>query len=456
MKPRLLNLPMAALLAVALALRLYRLDSGMWLDEISTWIRFMHLPLARIAAVYGSENQHFLFSLLAKSSLLLFGQTVWAFRLPAVLFGVAGIWAMWLFGREAAGEKEGFLAAALLTFSYHHVWFSQNARGYSGLLFWTLFASWLLLRAMREDSMRLWTAYAVAAALGVYTHATMVFVLLAHFAIAGYAAARSRRFRGPALGFGLGAALAILLHAPALPEILHGLRSTVSVVAEWKSPLWTLAEIASGLRVGFAGAVAAAAAVALFGAGLWGFIRTRPVVVALLLLPPAIGVSAVLAAGHHIWPRFFFFSFGFAALVLVRGAFSLGRLGTPLAVGLVVLSALSVPFAYGPKQDFGSAIEYLRLNRRPGDAIVTVDLASWVYGNYYNAGWTPVESGGELAAVRASVQRTWLVYTLEPVLAAQFPQVLAMVKRDFRVVRTFPGTLRNGEVVVCLTEAAKP
>ena len=42
---------------------------------------------------------------------------------------------MYLFGTEAANRKEGLLGAALLTFSYQHVWFSQNARGYTALLF---------------------------------------------------------------------------------------------------------------------------------------------------------------------------------------------------------------------------------------------------------------------------------------------------------------------------------
>ena len=89
------RLPILALLAAALLLRLYRLNDGLWYDEIGTWIRYMHLPLAKIPTVYGSENQHYLFSLLARASLLIFGESNWAFRLPAALFGVASIWSTW-------------------------------------------------------------------------------------------------------------------------------------------------------------------------------------------------------------------------------------------------------------------------------------------------------------------------------------------------------------------------
>jgi uncharacterized membrane protein len=48
---------------------------------------------------------------------------------------VASIGALYLLGRAVAGPTEALFAAALMTVAYHHVWFSQNARGYSGLLF---------------------------------------------------------------------------------------------------------------------------------------------------------------------------------------------------------------------------------------------------------------------------------------------------------------------------------
>ncbi|MBI5085886.1 MAG: glycosyltransferase family 39 protein [Acidobacteria bacterium] len=444
-----------ALTAAALALRLYRLDDGMWLDEISTWIRFMGLRLTEIPSTYGSENQHFLFSLLARISMNVFGEHVWSFRLPAVLFGVASIWAMYLFGAEAAGRKEGVLSAALLTFSYHHIWFSQNARGYSGLLFWTLLTSWLLLKAFREGRTAVWLWYACAAGLGVYTHATMSFVLLSHTGIAAWLAWQNRMWRGPALGFGMGAGLTVLLHAPALPAIFTGLKNTVSVVEEWKSPLWTLLELLQGVKIGFTGAAVAVAALALFLAGLWSFWRERPVVLTLLAAPPLIGSVILLSMGHHIWPRFYYFAFGFGALIVIRGALLVPRAGMAMAIGIIAVSAASAPFAYGPKQDFGSAYELVRSSRQPGDVVATADLATWVFERYYKAGWVDVRSMADLDRVSAGAPRTWLVYTIDPVFRSQLPELYASVRREFRVVKVFPGTLRSGEVTVCLREGSR-
>jgi hypothetical protein len=442
----------AALTGIALVLRLYRLDEGLWLDEVTTWVRYMRLTLAEIPTVYGTENQHFLFSLLARLSMNIFGDSAWAFRLPAALFGAASIWAMYLFGAEAANRKEALLGAALLTFSYQHVWFSQNARGYSGLLFWTLLASWLLLRGLREQRTRIWCAYAAAAALGVYTHATMAFVLIGHAAIAAWQTRGRQAWRRTALGFGLGFALTLLLHAPAMASILSGVRHTVSVVQEWKSPLWTVLELARGLRAGYAGAAAAALAAALFLAGVWSYWRTRPAVVALLVLPPLIGSSILLAMGHHIWPRFFYFTMGFGALIVIRGALLIPRAGMALAIGIVAVSAASVPFAYGPKQDFGGARQFVLSQLKPGDQVATSDLSTWVYDSFYHAGWTDTRTAAELDSLRAKGGRTWFLYTLEPVFRSISPDVHAAVARDFHVVKVFPGTLKNGEVTVCVRE----
>ncbi|MBL0161027.1 MAG: glycosyltransferase family 39 protein [Bryobacterales bacterium] len=444
----------AALTGIALLMRLYRLDEGLWLDEITTWVRYMRLPLSEIPMLYGTENQHFLFSLLARLSMNVFGESVWAFRLPAALFGAASIWAMYLFGAEAADRKQGLLGAALLTFSYQHVWFSQNARGYAGLLFWTLMASWLLLRALREQRTGLWCAYAVAAALGVYTHATMAFVLIGHALIAAWQTRGQRAWRGTALGFGLAFTLTVLLHAPAMASIFSGVKHTVSVVQEWKSPLWTVLELARGLRIGYAGAAAGVLALTLFLAGAWSYWRTRPAVVALLVLPPVIGSSILLAMGHHIWPRFFYFAMGFGALIVIRGALLIPRAGTAIAFAIIAVSAASVPFAYGPKQDFGSARQYVLSQLQPGDRVATSDLSTWVYGQFYHAGWIEVHNAAELAALRAPAGRTWFLYTLEPVFRSISPEVHEAVGREFRIVKVFPGTLKNGEVTVCVRDAA--
>ena len=459
------------LLLVALTLRLHALDSGLWLDEILTRVLFVDVPFGTIVTTYDSENQHFLYSILANASLQLFGDHAWALRLPAVVFGVGSVWALYLLGREVASGTEALLSAALLTFSYTHIWFSQNARGYSGLLFWTLMASWLLLRALSEGGRWLWLAYAGATALGVYTHMTMLFVVMGHLVIClrwlVVAWKESRRWAGLAAGFGMAGLLTLLIHSLVLPQMLAKAGREPSLVAEWKNPLWTALEIARGLQIGFGHGVVAIAALAVFGVGLWSYARSRPVVLELLFLPPLLGAAIVIALGHHLWPRFFFFAMGFAALVAIRGAIRLGeaaarllplRTATPRRVGalfacaLVGVSALAVPAAYGPKQDYQGALAFVEANRADGDAVATAGLAAFPYKRLFRVPWQEVQTAEALTALRAEAKRTWLVYTLPQVLKSVSPDLMKTIERDFPGVREFHGTLKGGTIFVCRSD----
>ena len=165
---------------IATALRLYRLDTDLWIDEVATLIGFVRPSLGESLTSFPSQNQHMLYTLLAKGTFYVWGESAWSLRLPAVMFGVLSIPTLFLLGRELVNERYALKACALMTLSYHHVWFSQNARGYTGLLFFTLVATWLWIHALPRNRMSLWFAYVTAIALGTWVHMTMVFVALAH------------------------------------------------------------------------------------------------------------------------------------------------------------------------------------------------------------------------------------------------------------------------------------
>ena len=464
---------LAGILVTASVLRFYALDGGLWLDEVLTYVEYARMPFGEIVTTYHSENQHFLYTLLAHASFLTFGESAWSLRLPAVLFGVGSIWALYMLGRYVGGAREALLAAAMLAFSYHHVWFSQNARGYTGLLFWTILASWLLLRGLREARPQLWLLYATAAALGVYTHITMLFVIFGHFIIYILTLSAQRkeiwphRWVGFFVGFCLAGLLTLQLHALALPQMFSGIAGTKSVVTAWKNPLWTLLELVKGLQTGFAGSIVAIAALLVFGAGLVSFARTNPVVLQLLIIPALIGAAVVMGMGHHLWPRFFFFTIGFAALIIVRGTTVVGHmvarlldvgptnsaaLGTAWCAVLIGVSAISLPLAYAPKQDYLGARAFVEASREPGDRVVTVGLATYPYQRLYKVDWEAAETVEVLNAIRSRAKRTWVLYTFPPVLEAVHPEIMASIRRDFDVVKRFNGTLGGGTVFVCRSD----
>jgi hypothetical protein len=235
-------------------------------------------------------------------------------------------------------------------------------------------------------------------------------------------------------------------------------------VVDWKSPLWTVLELARGIRVGIAGGLVVAIGSLVFLAGLGSFARRAPVLVVLLVTPPVVGAALVLGMGHPLWPRFFFFALGFVLLVVIRGVIVVGgaagrllhmpaairlRLGTVLASGLIVLSAASVPAAYAPKQDYQGALAFVEQAKEPGDVVVTVGLATFPYRSLFNVDWDAASSAEQLERIRARAQRTWVVYTIPLHLRFEHPDIMAVLERDFSVVKRFSGTLNGGVLVVC-------
>src|SRR5205085_7089607 len=95
----------------------------------------------------------------------------------------------------------------------------------------------------------------------------------------------------------------------------------------------------------------AACALAVGAAGLVSYLRRNPILPALLLVPCVLGPAVMLLLGRHLYPRFLFPAFGFAALVVCRGAFvcgeaahrRLGRLaGAAPVAALLLASAASL------------------------------------------------------------------------------------------------------------------
>jgi 4-amino-4-deoxy-L-arabinose transferase-like glycosyltransferase len=458
---------LVALVAAAAALRLYRLGEGLWFDEIVTLVSYARQPFAAIVTTYDSQNQHLLYSLSAHLSFLAFGESAWALRFPATLFGVGGILALYAFARQVTSSAEALAAAALLTFSFHHIWFSQNARGYTALLFFTLLSSYFLVRGLADGRPRTWIMYAGCVAIGMYSHLTMLFVSIGQFAMFCWERLRdkNRTTRDVWLpltaGFGLSAMLTLVLYAPVLGQLLGPGLAEETEAAIWLNPLWTLAEMVARLRIGLVFGAAGVFGGIVLVVGFWSYWRERPALHALFIGPCVAGAVVTIAMQHALWPRFFFFAAGFALLVVVRGIFVVTagvagwvssnrlvgrRLAAAVATAAVAVSALGVPRVYGPKQDYESARAFVASAAAPGDVVATSGLASLVYQRYYGTEWRAVDTAAELR--HAGPGTLWILYTMPTHLEGRYPDIARALRDDFEPVREFPGTLGDGTVFV--------
>lgn len=474
-----------AVVAVALALRLPgHLGSGLWFDEIATLVSVGRAPLAAVVGDFSSDNHHPLYSLLAWFSLHAFGESAWALRLPAVLFGALSVGMLYLYAGRVGARGEALFAAALLATSYHHVWFSQNARGYTMLLFFALAASYAFERLVEAGDRLALALYVAAVALAVYTHLTAAFLVAGHLAalVVHRRSHRSTplagsRWRLPLTAVALAAAAAALLYAPMAREAIDVFARKAAEGAEaaqaatagaaadpWRSPRWALEAVLASLGLGTAGLAVIAAAAALLAMGAIDLARRQSWRLVGWVVPAAALAVVLLALGRNLWPRFFFFLAGFVLIVLVRGLKRLGaailpaggRAAAIAAVALVAVWSALLPRAYAlPKQDFEGARDFLAQAREPGEAVATIGLATMPYRRYYATDYVEVESIADLDALSASSTGVYVVSTLPLYLVSRSPELAAAVASRGREVARFRGGVGDGDVVVLrLADAA--
>jgi mannosyltransferase len=494
---------------LATVLRCLGLDSGLWYDEVLTLVRFVRLSATELVTTFTSPNNHVLYSLLAHGSTAVLGESAFALRLPAALLGVGSVWALWLLGEEITSRRESLLAALLMAVSYHHVWFSQNARGYTGLLLFGLIGTWVFIAGIRRRLRGFWVLYAAALGLAMFIHMSAAFLFFAHglvyVALFVYTRVRASdeglvaRAVGPVpgaseawplLGFVLGGVLTLQFYAGALPAVIDTFAPMLSapVVAaspvvheasSWSSPLWTVLEIVRGLHIGLASAFGVVLAGGLAGAGFLSYARRDPLAASLFVLPFVVTLVILFAFSFRIWPRYFFVLIGFASLVLVRGAFVIGeaavriaasrwssgaqgrvgvRVGTALALLPICASALSLAPNYRlPKQDYEGARDYVESLRTEGDRVVTIGLASYPFEAYYAPRWQRAEDLAELELVRDEVRgegaRTWVVYSFSGYLNEKYPGITEELEMHFEPMDEFDGTLGDGTIYVWRSRA---
>jgi hypothetical protein len=458
------------LLGVGLLLRLPGLGEGLWYDEIQTLVDYVRQPWGILLTTFDSTNQHLLFSIAARGTRALFGLSAFTLRLPAVVFGVLSLWAALAFARRWLPAREAWWSAVVLAVSYHHVWFSQNARGYTGLLLGTLVGSTLFLDLLRERPVtagRVWR-YAWVMALTVLTHVTALVVVASHGLVWLWQARRLEAGRArwvPLVGLLLAGSMAIMCYAPVLPQLITAVTTsgTSAPGIEWQRPGWFVAEAIAGLIRGIPAGfvvVPAAGLIMVIGVG-HAWVRDR-VATAVMALPLVTMGALVLAMGHNLWPRFFFFGAGFVVMWAIHGGFVVLERVVPRAasaighggLGLVALgSMLLLPRAWAPKQDFPAAAEWLAAHAAPGDGIAGTEMMALPMNTWLGHNWAIVTDTAALRAVEQAAPATWLLYTFPIRVQATAPTLWEHLREAYVEAHVIPATVGGGEIVIVRRKA---
>ena len=468
---------------LALGLRLPGLRGDLWIDEIAALEFFVRLPLSQIISTYSSANNHVLYSILAHISIALFGETEGVLRLPALLFGAATVPALYYLACSVTCRREAFAATFLLAVSYHHTYFSQSARGYTGYLFFSVLSTAFLIRALSSDGPRYWVGFVLTTVANLYIHLNGLFFLAgqAGGTLILYAFPRTRRagrrllLHRLLLSLGAIVLLAGALYAPIIVSIFT-LFTTSSWDVGWPLSFALLKILLRDTAPGAAGLFAVMLALPVVLVGLVSIMRTAPLLLYVMFLPLLFGLSVVVVMGGGTYPRFFLILLPFGLLVAVRGLHVVAEWGARWLIGdaapnllarrafvLFVLlaaagAASGLPRLYTlPKQAFRASIQYLEAERKPDEIVIVIHLAEKGY-RYYGKrfglkegkDYFFVRSVEALEAVLSSHdgKRSFLVTTLSHPLRINYPDLDARIAKDWVVARTFPGTIGDGEITI--------
>lgn len=474
-----------AITALAAALRFAHLTADLWNDEIYSLMFYGKLPLWQVVATGLDSPNHLLNTFLVNVSIMLFGQTEWAIRLPAVLFGIATIPLMYWVGRFVLPRQAGLGAALLLSVSYQHLWFSQDARGYSPYLFFSLLGSGLFVKGLREDRPATWVLYVVTMVLATASLLSAGYVLVAHMIIGAAAAAHLRHQGRPPVAllkrlsavFGAAVLLTFQTYATMLPKVLFYLRV-------WDAPgsgypplsLALLGELVRGAAAGLghAGLVAAPVLFAVAGIGLATMLRRDWALTAALILPEILTVVLAAARGQAVAPRLLLLALPAGILAAIAGIDRLGELAgrggstarragssraaAALVIGASLFSAISLRAYYAaPKQPFQATIRYVQQQRNDGDIVLVAWLAGLgfeYYGDRYGLAegrdYFLVRSAADVNRVLAAHagKGSLFVTTLPRLIHLAYPDLEARVAGGWTPIRRIRGTLGGGDIMV--------
>lgn len=448
-------LGLLALLLVALALRVPGIVSRtLWQDEGLTFYQIQQSIPAVLAGgieVQGlmTRNTHppLYFLLLA-----LFGRLAgygdFAVRWFSIGWSVLAVPLVFAFGRRLGGRPVGGVAALLVALSPLFLWYAQEIRMYSMVVFLSTLSTYRFWVALTTGRRRAYALYALATAALLWTHFSAFFLVAVQGAILVLFIGR-RHWKAL---LAVGAAL-LLAAAPFVPFVWARLRSGQERDFHFV-PLETIARdllhsFTTGLTMPIEGIFRFDLLVAalVLGGVAWLAQRGRgrgvrwlagPLLLALLALPPLLlyALSYVKPlyqnVRHLIVVAPAFYLLAAAGLVGLwrwrwRGTPAGAALAAVLALGWALTAGVStVNYYTNPKyakDDTRGLFAYIAANFRPGDLVVLNDavLSHILMHEQPDLPWTALPHYGtqsiwpqareQFTQTLAAADRFWFVYS---------------------------------------------
>ena len=374
------------------------------------------------------------------------GYSAFQARLVAAIFGILAVVSIYYLARYLYDTRTAQLSTLLLAISQLSVWYAQETRPYSQVLFFSVTSMLLFVIAFRERRGGLWLLFCFSGALTIYTHYYGGLVLLS---LLVYALAYRKRYGVPLSWIIGGVCLIAALFSPWLisgvleqaldaPKMLRGAVPPPWFAVHWDTPIvaintfnngrpWGLLRPSFPLRTYLVGSVlflgpllyALATAIRNTNVSRWGDRhRENTVLLVLLLILPMVLVIG-LGAAVHLQYQISYIAFC-AAPYYVIVAHGMARLpSSPLRVALVVAvlvysaRALRSNYYLPYKENYRDALASMASQYQEGDCAVFSPSRGvpkqWeIYGYDQVVPGLVVTEPDSLLDVGESCDRVWL------------------------------------------------
>jgi len=437
---------LAIFILLAFGLRLYRLEAkSLWQDEgLSAYRASQSLPfiLSNTIFVQGyptHDTQPPLYFIILHLVLRLAGRSEFSGRFLSLFFSVLTVPLIYSTGKRLFGQAAGLWASSLTALSPLYLWYAQELRMYSLLVFLGLLSLYITLRALGvgegspEIDWRWLGLYILVAGAMVYTHYTGFFLLLFEGLVFLAVGLLRRQWMLLCL-----LALVLLVALPLLPFAFHRLLSATVERGYKFVPLFIIVrDLWNSFSLGISVSMKEVLwldllFLALFLLGLsmldQGDPRAR-LGKSLFLLGYLFVPTLTLYALSHIKPMYQ----GVRHLIIVSPAYYLG-----LGVGLDSLRRRALPLLppvsilllgglfYSTyncnfderyiKDDFRYMVRYVEEHARPDDLVVFNDAVishTWEYYALGDLDWTALPRYPEMASPSTAQEMEDLVEAYE-------------------------------------------
>lgn len=394
----------AGLSVAAFFARLYHVNQGLWYDEIYSLLNYIRLPFSEMLSTMNLPNNHLLANALSRISIEIFGEHEWSLRLPSVVIGTLAVPLVYAAARELFSMRVAVVSGLLFCFSKWPLWFSQEARGYAGMIFCALASQLLFIRLLEEFKPGRAALYFIASFAGIYFHLYTAFVIAAQ-AVVFIGLKLSGHGRAGWKPFYMIAAVtvaAVIAYVPVLGSMLEFLDKGARVSAGRSLDADFFIQWMEQWGAGEGRLAGSCALLALFLAGAGFEFYRRPFTASLFLLPGLLLLVATKIFGLYIYIRFLAFLLPFYFIFMASGMEFISRAAGYRRAALAILAVLAavvimpstLEYYRLGKQGFREAAAWIRENE-PRTRVYSMGLAAGEFAYYFPQA-APVPMGRDM------------------------------------------------------------